>query len=324
MKPTTIHRLQLSAAQLAVKLMARIEHATGSIGRQYWTSSRVVLEWIAHEPESYQQFVANRAESIRAEATCTWSYIAEEENPAEIAAIGANAMDLKDIGLWWQGPRPTGTRPKPELTADERDIVEQARKPCLLGVVGSGDRWIAERYSNFTRLVTSTAIIQKCVKKWRENVARKKAGTFKGISDDEDVIVMFEEVQDSMSPYASKKALFDQETKMVRRRLIQKCITQLTRSELTEGEMFWMRWAQRVAFADEIASCEMEKPIAAHSRLSRLAPFRHEDGALRVGGRLQQANLSYDEMFPVILPAKDALVRLLIVRAKSRTNSSRH
>ncbi|XP_041794473.1 uncharacterized protein LOC121607628 [Chelmon rostratus] len=51
------------------------------------------------------------------------------------------------------------------------------------------------------------------------------------------------------------------------------------------------------------------------SRIITLMPFLDEIGLLRVGGRLQEANWSYSQKHPCILPGNDTFSELLIKRA---------
>lgn len=102
---------------------------------------------------------------------------------------------------------------------------------------------------------------------------------------------------------------------MQRKAILQKRITNLSRAEALEGEKYWLRRMQRDSFAAEYDICQSNgKNVGKSSRLARLAPFLATDGLLRVGGRLQNAELVYDEKHPVILPAESRITRLIIER----------
>ena len=53
------------------------------------------------------------------------------------------------------------------------------------------------------------------------------------------------------------------------------------------------------------------QPISSKSKLTSLAPFLCQDGLLRVGGRLSQANLSQSQTHPVILYHQSTIVKQL-------------
>ena len=55
-----------------------------------------------------------------------------------------------------------------------------------------------------------------------------------------------------------------------------------------------------------------EKPIKSHSRLVSLNPFIGKDGLLRVGGRLSNSSLSFNQKHPPIIPKNDLLSNLLV------------
>lgn len=84
-------------------------------------------------------------------------------------------------------------------------------------------------------------------------------------------------------------------------------------SLLTENnetaELILLRVVQKEHFKEEIACLEKGKLVA--SNIRQLRPFLH-DGLIRVGGRLANANISYDQQHPFLLPKKTHLVTLLI------------
>ncbi|XP_075151197.1 uncharacterized protein LOC142225306 [Haematobia irritans] len=70
--------------------------------------------------------------------------------------------------------------------------------------------------------------------------------------------------------------------------------------------------AQRMVFSKEIQNLRENQPISRQSKLLTVTPFLDEHGMLRVGGRLTNSGLRYDEMHPIILPAKSKFTELLI------------
>lgn len=52
--------------------------------------------------------------------------------------------------------------------------------------------------------------------------------------------------------------------------------------------------------------------------IQRLVPFVDADGLIRVGGRLRNADLSYDQQHPILLPRKDRIVELIITHYHRR------
>ncbi|XP_046391637.1 uncharacterized protein LOC124159766 [Ischnura elegans] len=74
-----------------------------------------------------------------------------------------------------------------------------------------------------------------------------------------------------------------------------------------------IRSTQSTAFRDELAALTSGKSLKRSSPLLPLRPFCDADGLLRVGGRLRNAVLDYDEKHPIIIP-KDHHFTVLLVR----------
>ncbi|XP_046395808.1 uncharacterized protein LOC124163066 [Ischnura elegans] len=74
-----------------------------------------------------------------------------------------------------------------------------------------------------------------------------------------------------------------------------------------------IRSMQSTAFRDELAALSSGKSLKRSSPLLPLRPFCDADGLLRVGGRLRNAVLDYDEKHPIIIP-KDHHFTVLLVR----------
>ncbi|XP_076660452.1 uncharacterized protein LOC143363803 [Halictus rubicundus] len=89
--------------------------------------------------------------------------------------------------------------------------------------------------------------------------------------------------------------------------------------ELRRAEETWIRLVQRLHFATELTAVEQQKPVPGGSGLRKLTPFLDEYGILRVGGRLHNALLPYNEQHPIILPAGCHLTQLVIESAHLRT-----
>ena len=64
---------------------------------------------------------------------------------------------------------------------------------------------------------------------------------------------------------------------------------------------------------DKIKNLAQNKSIAKNSRLASLTPFSDAQGILRVGGRLQNAPLSWSQKFPIALHHHSKLAKLIIL-----------
>ena len=85
-----------------------------------------------------------------------------------------------------------------------------------------------------------------------------------------------------------------------------------SRAELyPAAEAVMYRAVQADCFAEEISLLKNGQSLPRSSKLVKLSPFLDEFGVLRVGGRLQESNLSYQSKHPVIL-GKHHLTELLL------------
>lgn len=84
-----------------------------------------------------------------------------------------------------------------------------------------------------------------------------------------------------------------------------------TPSEILRALKFVVRVIQREFFASEYNRIREGKPISSTSQLRKLRPFMDEDNILRVGGRLEQADLPYDGRHPMLLPTSTLFVTSL-------------
>ncbi|KAL7291880.1 hypothetical protein TKK_0014437 [Trichogramma kaykai] len=80
---------------------------------------------------------------------------------------------------------------------------------------------------------------------------------------------------------------------------------------------FWRIQAHH--FGGDVKAVTAGEKLPKRSRLRALHPFIGTGGLLRVGGRLQNAPLTYDEKHPIILPGHCLIVRRLIEQAHRDT-----
>lgn len=87
----------------------------------------------------------------------------------------------------------------------------------------------------------------------------------------------------------------------------------LSVDELLSSQSIIVRCIQGHYFAKEMQNIKSNIPISS-GHLSQLAPFIDEDNILRVKGRLSHGNLPFSQRFPIILPPKDHVVKLLYIQ----------
>lgn len=92
----------------------------------------------------------------------------------------------------------------------------------------------------------------------------------------------------------------------------------LTIKELQHAINMLVKLVQRHSFKQEINDLKNRRVVNPRSRLFDLHPFIDEDEIIRVGGRLRNAPLSYKKRFPIILPTKHPLTKLIILHFQHR------
>ncbi len=89
-KVITIHRLELNAAVVAVKIsnVLKNEMREGS-DHQFLADSQIVLRYISNDANRFKVYVANRVQHIRnSTISSQWHSIRSSDNPADHACRG--------------------------------------------------------------------------------------------------------------------------------------------------------------------------------------------------------------------------------------------
>ena len=105
-KPTTIPRLELTAATVAVKQHRQINQEldleVDSV--TFWTDSTCVLQYLNNESNRFKTFVANRIALIHdLSSPSSWRYVDSKANPADYASRGLRPTDALEISQWING-----------------------------------------------------------------------------------------------------------------------------------------------------------------------------------------------------------------------------
>lgn len=87
---------------------------------------------------------------------------------------------------------------------------------------------------------------------------------------------------------------------------------QLSSNELDNALLSLIKQQQSVTYPEEIKCLQNGTDIPRRSHINSLNPIIDETGLLRVGGRLKNADLSFDKKHQIILPIKSNLTNLFI------------
>ncbi|XP_041675272.1 uncharacterized protein LOC121530366 [Drosophila eugracilis] len=174
MKTMTIPRLELQAAVLGTRLMdtVRREHDVSISRCVLWTDSKTVLHWISSTHRRYKQFVGNRvAEILESTEVSQWRWIPSAENVADDATRPQRHVDLSQGARWMSGPSflRESEEQWPKPSPSDRDSPHSAEEemPCEFTLVIANEFIFLQRFSNYNRLVRTTAWILRFIRRCR-------------------------------------------------------------------------------------------------------------------------------------------------------------
>lgn len=93
----------------------------------------------------------------------------------------------------------------------------------------------------------------------------------------------------------------------------------LTTEELNKALLTCVKICQYSPFEEDIEALKKKRKLSKGSKLTSLNPFIDDCGVLRVGGRLQRADISEDMKHPILIPHNSPFTNLLIADAHERT-----
>lgn len=310
-KPITIPRLELTAATVAAKqhrqISQELESKVDSV--TFWTDSTCVLQYINNESNRFKTFVANRIALIHelSSPSC-WRYVDSKSNPADYASRGLRPTDKHEIDQWINGPdflrrKEKDWPPRPEDISVLPDETLEWKKDVnvyetQIQEVKPLDVFI-QHYSAWCRLLKASA--------WLIRFTRHLRAVYPARN------------RSCQVPTNNERP--DEPTGAG--------VRPLTVSELQNAKKCVLRYIQRECFPDEVASLKSTSSnspskvvVKKSSKLAALSPFMGDDGLLRVGGRLERAEISFDAKHPIIIPSKHHVVGILIRHYHEREGHS--
>ncbi|MEW8314042.1 MAG: hypothetical protein AB2658_03330, partial [Candidatus Thiodiazotropha endolucinida] len=287
---TSIPRLELMGAVVGVRLAQSIATALEIEVRKvtFWSDSLNVLWWIRGKSRDFKPFVANRVGEVqRSTNPEQWRHVPTNMNPADLVSRGMKSSDLAQSNMWWQGPhflRQLEDKWPPNKLSSE-NISDKELKTT------STKKYSNQLYSGNTNMKSFVSVYEDKTTEMRLNPERysswlKLTRVLAWIN------------RFTHNCHLSKEARVSGE---------------LTSGEIHKAEIHLIKQAQRIEFREEWTAVRNGKPLKQNSKLLGLQPKLDEDGLLRSDGRLKYAEfLSYDVRFPVILPRRSWITRLII------------
>ena len=293
LKVTTIPRLELTAATVAVRigqqLQRELDIKLDSI--TFHTDSTTVLHYILNEKKRFPVFVANRVQMIRDYSNVhQWRYVDTKQNPADCASRGLDGQGITQNQLWLTGPdflwKPESSWPsQPNLSKDyglgESSVVTSASITIDKSIPTVTT--LIDHYSSWYRLKRAVAIYLKIFKLLKERMLRRLKLNISLLHTDPTLTVM------DIAQAETRLLIFTQCQHF---------------SEVKDA-------LEKYTESTDPATKNHKIRVPKNSSVYKLDPFL-QDGLLRVGGRLSKMDMADEMKFPILLPYKCVVTTLVL------------
>lgn len=276
-KQMSMPRIELNAALILAKLSLKVYHILSLkllINKVYlFTDSQVVLAWLKINPIKLNTYVANRVKAINEYAKdFNWLYVSTSLNPADCLSRGVSPSELYNHKLWWSGPPVMSNL---DYTFNDNCNFEIPTNLPEIKISVSNRQVCAVSQSFNNGFLDSFLCNYSCINKAQRVLA---------------YILRF---CNNIKPNSDK----------IKHNFI-------SFAESSEALHLIIKNEQYKYFQKEIHS--IQNIGQAQSHLKALNPFVDKNGLLRVGGRLQNAALSYEQKHQLILPKESRITHLII------------
>ena len=305
LKRTTIPRLELTAAVIAVKMDVLLKKELDSgedIKSYFWTDSECVLRYISSESARFRTFVANRVRIIRdGSEVQQWQYINTRINPADDASRGLKMEEFLSRERWFGGPEfltgPQETWPAGkghlQMMAEDPEVVITSH--AIVVREDSTMEILLKKRSSWKSLKATVACLLRIKVNLQERVRCRKR--------------LYVEYRSKGMEENRLETKVNQKMEEMRK---QRNISPLNVEELEIAEEEILKYEQRKYFKSEIHSLEnsTSRALVKSSPIRKLDPFLR-DGLLRVGGRLGRSALHADAKHQILVPKESPVACLL-------------
>lgn len=283
-KKVPIPRLELCGAHLGAKLADSILIEFGDQIRKsfYWTDSEIVLCWLRKSSCDLKTFVSNRVAAIQSktiEKGFHWYWVPGKENPADLASRGLVTEKLCKSDIWWNGPK--------WLRQEEKYWPKRAPKLIENDLVTTEYKFVGH-------LTTEKPIMRYPWYK-TSNDSQTAVPLLKAYGSFTKLKRVMATIMRAVHNFSHKK------------KNCEKLNTPLSREEINNALQNLIRMDQRNTFLKEINELGTGE--------TNKNNWLDEKKILRLNGRVQSDNLTFDEQFPVLLSHNGDLAPLILREA---------
>ena len=283
---TTMPRMELCAAVLAVELGSFINRTLGLPidTTTYYSDSKVTLGYIQNRTRRFFIYVSNRVQRILSQSKPEqWNYVPTQHNPADLGTRRVAADELMD-SVWLSGPK---------FLHDTHG--EEIAIRVEYGI------------SDTDAEVRPEISVHKTTIENRDQKGKESLGSAR------------------FSRFSTWIPLVRGVARLRRRAAVlvrgKQSEDGLNADDLDQARKLILIESQWDSFADDITALREGGSVSNSSGLATLDPFLDSDGLLRVGGRLQAAEVGSLEKHPVIISKSHHIATLLV---RHHHNASNH
>lgn len=276
----TIPRLELCAAVLAVQVSEVVADHLDILSDKmlFHTDSKVVLGCIHNQARRFYVYVSNRVDRIRkTTGPNQWSYVSTEKNPADSATRCVPASRMQNCA-WLLGPS---------------HLLETAD--------GSSDESFLLIHPDDDKEIRTDVKVLKTDASMSESLGSHR---FEKFSSWKSLVQTISFLRHIAASYHKNDICSGWHV----------CSEHKTVKASQETERFIIKEVQHEQFQNELLCIKENRPLPKGSPIITLNPFVDTEGILRVGGRVNRADIPTSDKNPIILPGRHHISTLLILR----------
>ena len=295
----SIARKELVALCMGTNLLNQVQqYLTIPIEKAFaWTDSMTVIKWCNCSAKQLSQFVRNRVDKILGNLNGQIpNFVQTKNNPADIASRGISLKHENEWRLWTKGPHflclpyenwkvELGSHDNSDQCVEaevRKELTTQPVKLNLLRTIGKSET--LDQLSDSTSCMEAERRLH-CLRSCF-TALRKEIG------------------------WAPKAAITRDGTKSL--------LLKMAQMESC-GKIIDKMQTKKITFEQAVQTLPKQDRSHYWTQLYRYVPFLDDQGLLRIGGRLQNSNLTYHFKHPILLPHRHWVTELYI--RKTHINS---